>query len=272
MARKRRTSAKKTSLTTALPKTGQRVSRPLSKAQVARAKLRGEVIDPREFTGGAATWRIFRIMAEFVDGYEFLSKLEADVTVFGSARTTKNGKYYKEAVKLAELMAKAGMSIITGGGPGIMEAANKGAYKAGGESIGLNIQLPFEQRINKYVRHGLGFHFFFTRKVMLTSPSQVFVAFPGGFGTMDEVFEVMTLIQTHKMQPVPVILVGRDFWGSLAQWMEKHMVQKQQTISPEDMKIFHVVDTAEEAMKVIRENVTLDPKKINHRHPRPKGK
>ncbi len=225
--------------------------------QMHKAVLRGEVIDPREFRSGAATWRIFRILSEFVEGYDFLSKLHADVTIFGSARIKPGTKYYKEATKLARLMAQNGFSIITGGGPGIMEAANKGAYLGGGESIGLNIQLPFEQRINKYVRHGMAFHFFFTRKVMLTSPSQAFVAFPGGFGTMDEVFEVLTLIQTHKMQPVPVILVGRDYWESLNNFIEDKMVSYK-TINKDDLDIFHIVDSAEEALEILKKTVVLD--------------
>ncbi|MFH1425945.1 MAG: TIGR00730 family Rossman fold protein [Candidatus Kerfeldbacteria bacterium] len=236
-----------------------------AKKQTHIAKLRGEVINPTEFRGGEATWRIFRIMAEFVDGYDFLSKLTADVTVFGSARTKPGTKYYKMCEELTYKMAKHGLSVITGGGPGIMEAANKGAFKAGGESIGLNIQLPFEQRINKYVRHGLGFHFFFTRKVMLTSPSQAFVAFPGGFGTMDEVFEVMTLIQTHKMQPVPVILVGKEFWGTLAEkFIEAEMITHK-TINPEDKKIYTVVDSADEAMAILEESVYVQTKKHGHK-------
>lgn len=226
-----------------------------------KAKLRGEVINPADFKSSAATWRIFRILAEFVDGYEFLSHLNADVTVFGSARTKPGSHYYEEAVMMGSLLAKNNFSVVTGGGPGIMEAVNKGAFECGGESIGLNIQLPFEQRINKYVRHGIGFHFFFTRKVMLTSPSQAFVAFPGGFGTIDEVFEVLTLIQTGKMQPVPVILVGRDFWGKLNDFVESEMRDTQKTISPEDTDLYHVVDSAEEAMEIIAQEVTADSKK-----------
>lgn len=229
--------------------------------QAHEATLRGEVIDPGEFKSGEATWRIFRILAEFVEGYEFLSKLTADVTIFGSARIKPGHKYYEEATKLGRLMAENGFSVVTGGGPGIMEAANKGATEGGGESIGLNIQLPFEQRINKYVKHGMGFHFFFTRKVMLTSPSQAFVAFPGGFGTMDEMFEVMTLIQTHKMQPVPMVLVGKDFWSSLEVFIKEQMLSAQKTINPDDLNIFHIVDSAEEAMAILKEKVVLKDSK-----------
>lgn len=232
--------------------------------QERRAQIRGEVIHPAEFRGTEATWRIFKIMSEFVDGYDFLSKITADVTVFGSARTTPGSRYYKECEKLAGLMAKNGFSVITGGGPGIMEAANKGAYNAGGESIGLNIQLPFEQRINKYVRHGIGFHYFFTRKVMLTSPSQAFVAFPGGYGTIDEVFEVLTLMQTKKMEQVPMILVGREFWSALENFLREQMFKKNKTINAEDLDIYYIVDTAEEAMNILKENVEAD--KQEHKH------
>lgn len=232
--------------------------------QEHKAELRGEVINPSDFKSGQATWRIFRIMAEFVDGYDFLSKLTADITVFGSARTKPGSKYYELAVDLCKKMAKAGFSVVTGGGPGIMEAANKGAYEGGGESIGLNIQLPFEQRINDYVHHGMGFHFFFTRKVMLTSPSQAFIAFPGGYGTIDEIFEVLTLIQTRKMQPVPVILVGADFWGSLEKFIKKQMLEENQTINEKDLDLFTIVDSAEEAMDILKKRVVMrdsDPTK-----------
>lgn len=231
-----------------------------------KAQLRGEVVDPSEFVGGKATWRIFRIMAEFVDGYDFLSKLSADVTIFGSARLKEGDKYYDEARKLGHMLAGAGISTVTGGGPGIMEAANRGAHECGGESIGLNIQLPFEQRINEYVQHGMGFHFFFTRKVMLTSPSQAFVGFPGGFGTMDEVFEVMTLIQTKKMQHVPVVLVGKEFWGKLEEFIVEQMLEEQGTISPEDQDIYHIVDTAEEAMDILEKHVKPDDSDHEHGH------
>lgn len=226
--------------------------------------MRGEVIHPKDFRSGIATWRIFRIMSEFVDGYDFLSKLTADVTIFGSARLGPTTKYYKIAEELAYRMAKEGFSVVTGGGPGLMEAANKGAYKGGGESIGLNIQLPFEQRINKYVRHGMGFNFFFTRKVMLTSPSQAFVAFPGGFGTLDEIMEVLTLMQTHKMQPVPIILVGKKFWSALHTFFVEQMLKEHKTINADDLTLFTIVDTAEEVMQILRKTVKAD--KPNHNH------
>lgn len=229
-----------------------------TQSQEKSAKMRGEVINPMEFRSGKATWRIFRIMSEFVEGYDFLSKVTTDITFFGSARLKPGSEYYMLAEELASELAKEGFSIITGGGPGIMEAANKGAFESGGESIGLNIQLPFEQRINDYVHHGMGFHFFFTRKVMLTSPSQAFVAFPGGFGTMDEIFEVMTLVQTHKMQPVPVVLFGKDFWSPLEEFMRTQMLEHYKTINAEDLELFQIVDTVEEAMDVVRNHVIRD--------------
>lgn len=235
------------------------------KNQMEHAKLRGEVIDPSEFKGGKATWRIFRIMSEFVDGYDFLSKLSADITVFGSARLEPGSKYYELAEDIGGALTKEGFSVVTGGGPGIMEAANKGAHEAGGESIGLNIQLPFEQRINDYVHHGLGFHFFFTRKVMLTAPSQAFIVMPGGFGTLDELFEVLTLIQTKKMQPVPVILVGADFWGPLCEsFIKPVMLEKYATISEEDLDIYYVVDSTEEVLDIVR--ATVEPDKVPDAH------
>lgn len=235
-------------------------------SQEHRAEIRGEVIDPEEFRSGKATWRIFRIMSEFVEGYDFLSKLTADITFFGSARLKPGTQFYDLAHDLAGALAKEGFSIVTGGGPGIMEAANKGAFEAGGESIGLNIQLPFEQRINDFVHHGMGFHFFFTRKVMLTSPSQAFVGFPGGFGTIDEIFEVFTLIQTHKMQPVPVILVGKEFWGKLEEFISEQMLEKHGTINAEDMKLYTIVDTVEEAMEIIRTHVPKDDQSHRDTH------
>jgi uncharacterized protein (TIGR00730 family) len=197
------------------------------------------------------TWRIFRIMAEFVEGFQFLSESNREVTFFGSARLKKSSPWYKEAEKLGALLAKQQFTVITGGGPGIMEAGNKGAMEAGGVSIGLNIQLPMEQRINEYVTKGRGFHYFFTRKVMLAASAQAYVYFPGGFGTLDEFFEIVTLIQTRKMQSIPVVCVGKEFWSGLFDWVQQTQVQKFKTVSSKDMKLFHVVDTAEEAYKII---------------------
>ncbi|MBU0731536.1 TIGR00730 family Rossman fold protein [Patescibacteria group bacterium] len=212
---------------------------------------RGEVIAPDEVkeTAGVTTWRIFRIISEFVDGYEFLAGLKNNVTIFGSARLRPEDPSYQEAYKLGKLLAKNGYGVVTGGGPGIMEAGNKGAYEAGGESLGLNIELPFEQRINPYVRRSIGFHFFFTRKVMLTAPAVAFFAFPGGFGSIDEVFEILTLIQTKKIAPTPVILVGKEYWGGIDSFVRNCMLKEKGTISPGDEKLYKVVDTAEEAMK-----------------------
>lgn len=226
-----------------------------NKNGLRKAKMRGEVIDPEEFSGGTATWRIFRIMSEFVDGYDFLSQMRSsDVTVFGSARLAEGTEAYEKARKLGELLGKNNFSVITGGGPGIMEAANRGSYEVDGESIGLNIQLPFEQRINPYVKRGIGFHFFFTRKVMLTAPSHAFVACPGGFGTLDEIMEVMTLMQTGKMDKVPMILMGKDFWEPLKEYFETVLLEQYGTISKEDMNLFTVVDTPEEAFEIILAN------------------
>lgn len=200
------------------------------------------------------TWRIFRIMAEFVDGFQFLSTSEKEITVFGSARLEPGTHWYEEAVQFGALAAKNGFTIITGGGPGIMEATNKGAYEAGGPSLGLNIQLPMEQRANPYLTRGKGFHYFFTRKVMLSASAQAYVYFPGGFGTMDELFEMVTLIQTKKMQAIPVVVIGRDFWEPLFDWMKSTMADQYKTISPEDLDLIHLVDTAEEAWKIVKKS------------------
>jgi hypothetical protein len=197
------------------------------------------------------TWRIFRIMAEFVEGFQFLSESSREVTVFGSARTSPSDRWYKEAEAFGRLLAKNGYTVITGGGPGIMEAANKGAFEAGGESLGLNIQLPVEQRINPYVRRGRGFHYFFTRKVMLAASAQAYVFFPGGFGTLDEFTEMITLIQTKKAQQVPVVCVGKKFWTPFVSWMHATLI-KDGHVSPADAKLFTVVDTAEEALKIVK--------------------
>lgn len=197
------------------------------------------------------TWRIFRIMAEFVEGFEFLSGSHNEITILGSARLVPGSHWYKEAEKFATLLGKAGFTVITGGGPGIMEAANKGAKEAGAESIGINIQLPHEQRQNDYVTRGRGFHYFFTRKVMLAASAQAYVFFPGGFGTCDEFFDMITLIQTKKAHPIPMICVGRAFWEPLRDWMSEQMVEHG-TINQADLGLFTIVDTADEAFALVK--------------------
>jgi uncharacterized protein (TIGR00730 family) len=197
------------------------------------------------------SWRIFKIMAEFVEGYQFLSQFKREVTVFGGARISFSDKYYKMAVELGRLMGKNGNTVITGGGPGIMEAANRGAHLAGAESVGLTIQLPHEQVTNPYVKKSAGFQFFFTRKVMLTAPSEAFVAFPGGFGTFDEVFEVLDTMELDKMEKGSVILVGREFWRPVYDFLAEYSA----AIGSVDKKMlesFTIVDSAEEAFKIIK--------------------
>lgn len=198
------------------------------------------------------TWRIFRIMAEFVEGYQFLSKLQREVTILGSARLKEDNEYYQVAIDMGKLLAESGFTTITGGGPGIMEAANKGAFEAGGESVGLNIQLPFEQRINPYVKKSIAFYYFFTRKVMLTSPANAFVYFPGGFGTMDEFFEVVDLMELKKMERSPIILVGKKYWAPLVDFLKEKSAAVEAVKTPE-IDCWHLVDTAEEAMEFIKD-------------------
>jgi uncharacterized protein (TIGR00730 family) len=208
-------------------------------------------------------WRTFRIMAEFVNGWQFLADFKKTVTFFGSARFQENSEWYGAARKLGSMLAKDGFSIITGGGPGIMEAGNRGAHEAReesydpkkiGDSIGLNIQLPFEQRINAFVEKAIAFHYFFVRKVMLSYYAQAYVYFPGGFGTLDEMFELITLVQTKKVPKIPIILVGKDFWEPLIKFVKETVLEKYQGIDEEDLKIWEVVDTAEEAYKIIKDS------------------
>jgi len=198
-------------------------------------------------------WRIFRIMAEFVEGFEFLSQLQKEVTFFGSARAMPEHPAYKMARELGKRLGKDGFTIITGGGPGIMEAGNRGAFEAGGKSVGLDIQLPTEQRRNKYVQQSKGFHYFFTRKVMLSASAQAYVFFPGGFGTLDELFEVVTLIQTGKMSDqVPVILIGKEYWAGMLEWIKKTMQDENHFVEPFETKIINVVDSVDEAYTLIK--------------------
>jgi hypothetical protein len=211
-----------------------------------------ELLDPSGADGDAVqSWRVFRIMAEFVQGFELLREHGLAVTFWGSARTNPDDKYYKDAEALAAKLAKKDFSVISGGGPGIMEASNVGAFKVGGKSIGLNIKLPFEQKLNPYTTESLDFDFFFSRKVMLTFASEAYIYFPGGFGTLDELFEIVTLIQTKKIEPIPVVLYGKEYWTPLLRFFENDLLKKYQTISPEDLELFKVVDSVDEAYKYV---------------------
>ncbi|MGM1430332.1 TIGR00730 family Rossman fold protein [Sphingobacterium lactis] len=198
------------------------------------------------------SWQIFKIMSEFVDGFEKLAKIGPCVSIFGSARTPDEHKYYQLTVEIARLLADRGYGIISGGGPGIMEAANKGAYNAGGKSVGLNIELPFEQFHNKYIDRDklLEFNYFFVRKVMFMKYSQGYIVMPGGFGTMDELFEAITLIQTGKIARFPIVLVGSEYWNGLFDWIKNTMLGNRY-ISEEDLNLYRMVDTAEEAAEHI---------------------
>ena len=193
-------------------------------------------------------WRIMRMQAEIVEGFSTLAPIKDAIAVFGSARTKRDSHFYRVAEETGRLIADKGFSTITGGGPGIMEAANKGACEAGGLSVGLGIELPFEQGINPWVDLGINFKYFFARKVMFVRYSRGFIVFPGGYGTLDELFEALTLAQTRKVHSFPVALVGKQFWGPLADWLEGTLVEEG-TINPEDAHMFKIVDTAEEAVQ-----------------------
>jgi len=199
------------------------------------------------------SWAIFKIMGEFVNGYEKLSRIGPCVSIFGSARTKPDHKHYKLAEEVAKKIVEQGYGVITGGGPGIMEAGNKGAHIAGGTSVGLNIDLPFEQHDNPYIDRdkSLDFDYFFVRKVMFVKYSQGFVVMPGGFGTLDELFEAMTLIQTNKIEKFPIILVDRGFWGGLLNWVETTLLNANNNISKEDLDLIHLVDTADEVIEIL---------------------
>ena len=199
------------------------------------------------------SWAIFKIMGEFVNGFEKMSAIGPSVSIFGSARTKPDHKYYKLAENIASKIVDAGYGVITGGGPGIMEAGNKGAHLAGGTSVGLNIELPFEQHDNPYIDSdkSLDFDYFFVRKVMFVKYSQGFVVMPGGFGTLDELFEAITLIQTNKIEKFPIILVGTDFWEGLMGWVKTTLLDSFANISEGDLDLIHLVDTAEEVVDIL---------------------
>lgn len=197
-------------------------------------------------------WRVFRIMAEFVESFETLSQVGPAVTIFGSARTKPSDKYYKATVRIARQLAEHNFAVITGGGPGIMEAANKGAREGGGKSVGLNIQLPFEQSGNTHANISINYHYFFARKVCLAKYSSAFIYMPGGFGTLDEFFEILTLVQTQRMPKFPMILFGKKFWSGLLRWTEGTM-KAGKFISPDDKHLFTVTDSESEVIEIITE-------------------
>lgn len=198
------------------------------------------------------TWRIFRIMSEFVEGFTFLSKIGKSVTIFGSARAPKASPYYQLARDLGARLAEQGYTIVTGGGPGIMQAANEGAFEAGGDSVGINIQLPHEQRINPYVRRSTSFHYFFSRKVMLDFSAEAYIFFPGGFGTLDEFFELVTLVQTGKLErTVPIVLIGKEYWEPLTAWLRSVVLDRFNAIAAKDLQVWTLTDDLDEVVRIV---------------------
>ena len=199
------------------------------------------------------SWQIFKIMSEFVEGFETMAKIGPCVSIFGSARTNKENYYYHLAEEIAFKLTQNGYGVITGGGPGIMEAANKGAKRGKGKSVGLNIELPFEQSSNTYIDNDklINFDYFFVRKVMFVKYAQGFIVLPGGVGTLDELFEAITLIQTQKIGKFPIVLVGKTYWNGLIEWIKETMLKKEKNISPDDLDLFSLVDTADEAIGII---------------------
>ncbi len=205
------------------------------------------------------SWRMFRILGEFVEGFQSLSELPKAVAIFGSARTPVTDPYYKAATEIGRLAVQRGRPVITGGGPGIMEGGNKGAREAGGTSIGLSIQLPMEQSSNPYVTHEVKFHYFFVRKVMFLKHTCAVVVMPGGFGTLDELFETVTLVQTHKIAPMPIVLYGRQFWGGMLGWLKQMMEDQHGYISHGDLDLLRLADTPEEAIAALGDAVGKPP-------------
>jgi len=218
-------------------------------------RMEGElkICDPEKTdkTHDIESWRVFKIMAEIVEGFNLLRKYRLAATFFGSARSHLDGQVYEDATSLAGRLAKAGFTVVTGGAAGIMGAANRGAYEAGGKSVGLNIELPTEQEINPYLTDTLTFNYFFTRKVMLSFASEVYIFFPGGFGTLDEFLEILTLVQTRKIKHIPIILYNKEYWTPLLKYFENHLLKQYNTIDKADLKLYHLVDSVDEAYKSI---------------------
>ena len=212
----------------------------------------------------ADSWQIFKIMSEFVEGFETMSKIGPCVSVFGSARTKSDNKFYKQAEEIGYLLTQSGYGVISGGGPGIMEAANKGASRGEGKSVGLNIELPFEQSSNPYIDNDklINFDYFFVRKVMFVKYAQGFIVLPGGVGTLDELFEAITLIQTQKIGKFPIVLVGKTYWEGLMDWIKEVMLEREKNISIEDLDLINIVDTPVEAVDIVNDfyqKYTLKP-------------
>lgn len=229
------------------------------KDELPNRRIVTELLDP---DGDAVeSWRVFRIMSEFVLGFELLRKHGLAATVFGGSRFKAGNVYYSDAEELSAKLAKMGFSIITGGGPGIMEAANVGAYKAGGKSVGLNIELPMEQKLNPYVTDNASFDFFFSRKVMLAYASELYVYFPGGYGTLDELFEMLTLIQTKKVEKIPILLYGAEYWRPLVEWIKTSLAEQYHTVDKSETELFHVVDSVDEAVSYVKKNVDFNKRR-----------
>ncbi len=227
--------------------------------EAPHCRIEDELLDPSKGQDSAVqSWRVFRIMSEFVQGFEMLKKYRLAATFWGSARTNPKDPIYKAAEELAAKLAKKGFTIISGGGGGVMEASNVGAFKVGGNSVGLNIELPVNEPPNPYTTDSFLFHFFFSRKVMLTFASEVYVYFPGGFGTLDEFFEIATLVKTKKISKIPIILYDKAYWEPLLRWFEKDLLKKYKTINKEDLELFYVTDDIEDAYKYILKNVNCN--------------
>ncbi len=225
--------------------------------------------EPQDFRA-QLNWKILRVLGEFVDGWQFLADLKKSVTIFGSARFKEDDVWYQEARTLGRLLSESGFDVITGGGPGIMQGGNHGAHEANpdhdpkkGESVGFNIQLPYEQRINPHVQDAMGFNYFFVRKVMLAHSSQAYVYFPGGFGTLDEFFEIVNLIQNKRIDSrIPIVLVGKEYWNDLLVWIEEFAYKKYNLLKKEDLQRYALVDSGQEAFDVIMKQIkSLPPKK-----------